>query len=242
MIQMGDIVNPYVYITTIIEYFTFIILSIINRTLYQKYKERNSNITKLLLYAMFYFSLSPVLQSQDIFYGNALTFQYWGYEANFGYSFAILMAAIANYYISDFTNNVFNREPKWKNNIVAIISLIVAIIFIIFESIRYLQIIATGILGIYILLSFIIYFNLAIKCFKNASKVSGKMDKRGYQYIAFMGILLILMYIFLVVEMEFFHIYSIFGSIAWIMGLCGAISAYVGYCRPSWFQRLYKDN
>ena len=236
---MPDFSNPFVLGITITEYFAFALLCLINWNLYKKYKERHNVVARLLLLAFVFFSLGPVLQSQDTLYGDTLTILYMGYIASFGYSSAMVCAGIANFFMLQFANILFYETPDKKKNIIGVLDVLIVVLFFIFKSLN-LGLVSTIILGLHILVSFIILGFIFTKCLNIARKIDNLLEKRSFQFIGFMGFFLIAMYICFIIEALFFYgTYSLFGMLGWIFGLLGTILAYFGFCRPAWFVKKY---
>ncbi len=94
--------------------------------------------------------------------------------------------------------------------------------------------------GIILSLSLFTYLLVTIKASLIARKATG-LDKAGIQMIALSGILIIAFFVFFtldVLNLFGWGNISLFYFIAWPIAAIGILVTYIGYFRPSWFQRL----
>ncbi len=219
-------------------YIIFIIICILNIHVYSRYKARKNEITLFLLKAFIFFSLSPIFQSFDLFFLDALSKEYLGYIASFGYSIAYVFSAIGNYFLIHFTYGVFNQRQSKMPKLLGIGDIFCSVLFLIFWTQKGHTIGALFIL-IHAIFSFLIFSLIIYYSFKTISTVETMLNRRAFQMIGLSGILWICMYLSFIGEVIINpgH-YSIFGSIGWIFGLLGVIFSYLGFVIPNWIRKL----
>ena len=237
-----DLSNPYKVAELVSEYVLFVIIWIINYFIYKKYQERKTRVASLLFRAFTFFSISAVFQSLDTFFFDDLSLATLGYKISAGYAGAVVFASIASYFILLFAAETF-RTSTTRATVVGTVNIIVACVFAIFKMLNQ-ALSSTICLGIEVVLSFYIYGNLLHRSYVDArklSELSDLLDRRSFEFIGNLGLFMILLYISFTVEaIVFYGTTSIFGALGWILGVIGAIYAYIGFCRPKWFVKRYE--
>jgi hypothetical protein len=236
---MPTLDEPIVLATTITEYIVFLILTWVNILLFRRYRERKSTITKQLLLAFIFFSLAPFFQPFDLFIFDKWTTENWGYIASPGYSAAMMTGAIGNYFLVHFSVSTFKEDVGNYPKIIGLLNILVALLFSTFKVLDY-EMIAFIFQVMHIVISFIIYFQLAFFSFKGSQRMheNGERDATiGFFFIGLCGIFLALMYVFFVLESFIFNTYSYLSVIGWIFSVGAGFSAYIGFTMPHWLRK-----
>ncbi len=240
-LEVPSFSNPFVLAITIIESLAFAIMCIIDYRVYQANKKKGTLVSRLLLQGFLFFTFTPILQSLDTFFLDRVTLEAWGYKASFGYSLAITFMAFANIFLAKFTKEIYSGETKGRLVLVAILGIPNVIVFFVLKSMGD-PVFSTIFLGIHMLICIMIYGQLFVLSNKTAKKMDSPLNKRAFQFIGLLGLFLILLLVFMLLEsILFYGQFSIFGVIGWVMAILGVISAWIGFCLPSWFRRRFES-
>ena len=240
---MPDLSDPLILTNTICEYVTFGVILWVSIKFYQKYKERGAQVALLLFKTTLLLSFAPVLQSLDNIFLDDLSQRVFGHITSFGFSSALLCAAVSNYFAYRFLQETFQTNPKrYLPVLVGLVNIILDAVVFILRGVGDTHIFIYLMAG-HVLIVFYISGTIFRESFANAHKLNELENVRGYQFIGLMGLFAILTYVFFIsaefVPTQAPTIRYVLVSIAWIMAAIGGICAYVGFCRPAWFARHY---
>lgn len=234
---------PFFYVETAIKSIAFVFMLIIMWKVRGKYLENKQKVALYLYQAMFCFAWAVLAQTFDALFLDDLSLAVFGYFLSFGEIAGYVFSGMANYFLLKFSMGLTEKGSQRTALSVLVVNLTAIAFFALFTIMKQ-DLVATYFLVIHIIISYTIFGMLSKRAFATARRTPELIYSRGLQLIAWFGICLVLVFGLFVIDAVYQaamneNTFTIFGSIAWVIGMLGAYAAYVGFCRPAWFVRRY---
>ncbi len=233
---LGIFLNENAFITACIEIFTGIILALLTRNLYQRYKQRKSTALRYLTLTTFFLSLTSLLQLLDQFIFDPFT----EIEA-VGYGLAFGMSAVGNIFMAWFMLEIFSSgraSGGGKLKLFVIIEGLVAVLSPIFGPLRvpfpepFLMV-----LLVHLVFSLILYFTFIKVTTGGIKKTSDPIARKGFVFLRFGGVMIASAYISFILDSVWFQVfaaqYSFWVMLGWLFAAAAGILLYQGFIHPT---------
>ncbi len=233
---LGIFLNENAFIVACIEIFTGVVLALLTRNLYQRYKQRQGIALRYLTLTTFFLSLTSLLQLLDQFIFDPFT----SLEA-VGYGLAFGMSAVGNIFMAWFMLEIFGSGKASggaKLKLFVIIEGLVAVLAPIFGPLRitmpepFLMV-----LLVHLVFSLILYFTFIKVTTNGIKKTSDPIARKGFVFLRFGGVMIASAYISFILDSVWFQVfdaqYSFWVMLGWLFAAIAGILLFQGFVYPT---------
>ncbi len=233
---LGIFLNENAFITACIETFTGIVLALLTRNLYQRYKLRQSAALRYLTFTTFFLSLTSLLQLLDQFYFDPFTT-----IRAVGYGLAFGMSAVGNIFMAWFMLEIFSSgraSGGFKMKIFIVIEGLVAVLAPIFGPLSTdVPLPFLMVLLVHLLFALILYFTFIKVTTKGMRKTGDPIARKGFVFLRLGGLAIALAYISFILDfvwrLAFGIQYSFWVMLGWLFAAAAGILLFKGFVYPT---------
>ncbi len=233
---LGIFLNENAFVVACIECFTGIVLALLTRDLFQRYKQRRSVALKYLTLTTFFLSLTSLLQLLDQFY-----FDYFTTIRAVGYGLAFGMSAVGNIFMVWFMLEIFSSgraSGGFKLKIFIINEGLVAVLAPIFGPFSTeVPLPFLMVLLVHLLFALILYFTFIKVTTKGIRKAGDPITRKGFVFLRLGGLAIALAYISFILDfvwrLAFGIQYSFWVMLGWLFAATAGILLFQGFIYPT---------